>query len=300
MSGKHIDLFLVDGESGGLMTADVSGWTGHVLSGPRSAVSRMLTRSDAQTNGVYLLTGSDDSALESLRCYIGRTENFAQRMRDHDAKKDWWDRAVLISSREEAFNEGYWAYLEYRMVEIASLAQRATLDDNKQTPKPRKLSEAQQSDAEAFLEQIRSILPVLGINILRSPRLNHERTVTEIEDATSPIFWIRIPARGVDASARIVDGEFFLMEGSRLVAGWSGRGRSESTKRTYASLQARRDKLITDGTFRQEGDTLVVTRDVAMAPSTASSLALGNSTSGPGTWRWKGGTLRDWEDRDLH
>lgn len=253
MTGKHISLFLVDGESGGLMTADVS----------------------------------------------GRTENFAQRMRDHDAKKDWWDRAVLISSREEAFNEGYWGYLEYRMVEIASLAQRSTLDDNKQTPRPRKLSEAQQSDAEAFLEQIRSILPVLGINILRSPHLGDEDTVTEREDATSPIFLIRNPARGVDASGRIVDGEFFLMEGSRLVAGWSGRGRSESTLRTYASLQARRDKLITDGTFRQEGDMLVVTRDVAMASSTASSLALGNSTSGPKTWRWEGGTLRDWEDRGL-
>lgn len=282
------------------MTADVSGWTGHVLAGPRSAVSRMLQRSDAQTNGVYLLTGSDDSAVESLRCYIGRTENFAQRLRDHDAKKGWWDRAVLISSREEAFNEGYWGYLEFRMVEIASLAQRSTLNDNKQKPRPRKLSEAQQSDAEGFLEQVRAVLPVLGINVLRSARPQSEQKILKEEDTTSPVFRIQKPAKGVDASARVVDGEFFLMKGSRLVAKWSGKGTSESTQRTYASLQAKRDKLITDGTFREEDTALVVTRDVPMAPSTASSLALGSSSSGPATWRWEGGTLRDWEDRNLH
>ena len=34
MSGKHIELFLVDGEPGGITTANISGWTGHILSGP--------------------------------------------------------------------------------------------------------------------------------------------------------------------------------------------------------------------------------------------------------------------------
>ena len=79
MSGKHIELFLVDGEPGGIMTADVSGWTGHVLSGPRTALTRLLTREEAHRNGVYLLLGDDPDAIENLACYIGRTENFLQR-----------------------------------------------------------------------------------------------------------------------------------------------------------------------------------------------------------------------------
>ncbi|OKL50939.1 GIY-YIG nuclease family protein [Buchananella hordeovulneris] len=296
MRGKHIDLFLVDGEFGGIVTADVSGWTGHVVTGPRLALRRMLARWDAQTNGVYLLLGSDDSAVESLRCYIGRTESFADRLKVHAARKTWWDRVVLISSREEAFNEGYWAHLEYRMLDIAIQARRSTLDDNKQTPQPRKLSEAQQSDAEAFLEQVLSILPVLGINVLRAskPRRLELSDMPRLE--ASPTFRIQVPSKGVDAAARIVQGEFFLLEGSRLVSTWGGKGKSEATKRSYANLHARRDKFIADGTFRREGDLLLVTRDVAMSPSTASSLALGNSTSGPGTWRWEGGTYRDWED----
>ncbi|RRD44146.1 GIY-YIG nuclease family protein [Buchananella hordeovulneris] len=299
MSGKHIDLFLVDGEFGGIVTADVSGWTGHVVTGPRLALRRMLARWDAQTNGVYLLLGSDDSAVESLRCYIGRTESFADRLKVHDARKTWWDRVVLISSREEAFNEGYWAHLEYRMLDIAIQARRSTLDDNKQTPQPRKLSEAQQSDAEAFLEQVRSILPVLGINVLRAAKPRRPAPSEAPLPEPSPIFRIQVPSKGIDAAGTVVQGEFFLLEGSRLVGTWVGRGKSESTKQIYAKMQARRDKFIADGTFRREGDALLVTRDVALSPSTASSLAFGRSSSGPAAWRWEGGTYRDWEDRGL-
>lgn len=32
--GHHIELFLVDGTPGGITTAEIIGWTGHVLSGP--------------------------------------------------------------------------------------------------------------------------------------------------------------------------------------------------------------------------------------------------------------------------
>ena len=31
MSGKQVRLFLVDGKPGGLMTAEIGNWTGHVL-----------------------------------------------------------------------------------------------------------------------------------------------------------------------------------------------------------------------------------------------------------------------------
>lgn len=164
MSGKHIELFLVDGEPGGIMTANVSGWTGHILSGPRTALTRILARDEAHRNGVYLLLGDDPDAIENIACYIGRTEDFSARFRQHDRQKDWWDRAVLISSRDDSFNEGHWGYLEARLVEIASTAKRCSLPDNAQTPQPRKLSEAQQSDAEAFLDQVRGVLPESSVS----------------------------------------------------------------------------------------------------------------------------------------
>jgi len=35
-TGRSIRLFLVDGTPNGLLTAEITNWTGHVLTGPRS------------------------------------------------------------------------------------------------------------------------------------------------------------------------------------------------------------------------------------------------------------------------
>lgn len=42
MSGKQIKLFLVDGTPGGLSTAEITNWTGHVLTAPRSQLCMEL------------------------------------------------------------------------------------------------------------------------------------------------------------------------------------------------------------------------------------------------------------------
>lgn len=299
MSGKHIDLFLVDGEPGGIMTANVSGWTGHILSGPRTALTRILARDEAHRNGVYLLLGDDPDAIENIACYIGRTEDFSARFRQHDRQKDWWDRAVLISSRDDSFNEGHWGYLEARLVEIANTAKRCSLPDNTQTPQPRKLSEAQQSDTEVFLEQIRGVLPVLGVNILRGTHRPPDRQ-TPPPDIDSPIFTLIAPKHGVKARARVVGYEFIMLKGSRVVGEWSNEGSTPSTRRSYKSLCAQHTKLVDDGSISVEGMIGRLTRDIPFrSPSTAGSIAVGYSCNGRTAWTWEGGSYADWEIRDL-
>lgn len=299
MSGKHIELFLVDGEPGGITTANISGWTGHILSGPRTALTRILARDEAHRNGVYLLLGDDPDAIESVACYIGKTEDFSARFRQHDRQKDWWNRAILVSSRDDSFNEGHWGYLEARLTEIAHATKRCSLPDNTQTPQPRKLSEAQQSDAEVFLEQIRGVLPVLGVNILRTTHRPPERQ-TPPPDIDSPIFTLTSPKRGVKARARVVGYEFIMLEGSRVVGEWSNEGSSQSTRRVYESYRARHTKLVDDGSIAVDGVTGTLTRDIPFpSPSTAGSIATGRSCNGRTAWKWTGGTYGDWENRDL-
>lgn len=296
MSGKHIDLFLVDGESGGITTAGIIGWTGQILNGPRSALTRLLDREEARRNGVYFLLGDDPDAIENIACYIGRTEDFSARFRHHDRQKDWWDRAILVSSLDDSFNEGYWGYLESRLLEIARTTKRCTLRDNVQAPQPRKLSEAQQSDAEAFLEQIRSILPVLGVNILRGTHRAPERQ-TPPPDIDSPIFTLTAPKRGVKARARVVGGEFIMLEGSRIVGTWANEGSKPSTRNSYRNYQDRHAKLVDDGSIAVEGEIGTLTRDVPFpSPSAAGSIAVGYSCNGRIAWTWEGGTYKDWEN----
>lgn len=299
MSGKHIDLFLVDGESGGITTAGIIGWTGQILNGPRSALTRLLDREEARRNGVYFLLGDDPDAIENIACYIGRTEDFSARFRHHDRQKDWWDRAILVSSLDDSFNEGYWGYLESRLLEIARTTKRCTLRDNVQAPQPRKLSEAQQSDAEAFLEQIRSILPVLGVNILRGTHRAPERQ-TPPPDIDSPIFTLTAPKRGVKARARVVGGEFIMLEGSRIVGKWANEGSKPSTRNSYRNYRDRHTKLVNDGSIAVEGTIGILTRDIPFpSPSAAASVAVGYSCNGRTAWKWTGGTYDDWENRDL-
>src|SRR4051812_36495097 len=84
MNGKHIELFLVDGISGGITTVEMAGWTGHVLAAPRAQLSAMMGRPEVKRNGVYFLLGDDQTAIEGARCYVGKTENFVNRVRDHE------------------------------------------------------------------------------------------------------------------------------------------------------------------------------------------------------------------------
>lgn len=41
MNGKHIEIFLVDGVPGGMTTAEIAGWTGHVLASERSSLGAL-------------------------------------------------------------------------------------------------------------------------------------------------------------------------------------------------------------------------------------------------------------------
>jgi len=296
MVGKHIELFLVDWEPGGITTANISGWTGHILAGLRTALTRLLDREEDHRNGVYLLLGDDPGAIESVACYIGKTEDFSTRFRQHDRQKDWWNRAILVSSRDDSFKEGHWGYLEARLIEIANATKRCSLPDNTQTPQPRKLSEAQQSDAEVFLEQIRGVLPVLGVNILRGTHRAPEQQAPP-SDIDSPIFTLAAPKRGVKAHARVVGDEFIMLEGSCIVGEWTNAGRTSSTRRSYESLCAQHTKLVDDGSIAVEGTIGTLTRDIPFpSPSTAGSIAVGYSCNGRIAWTWEGGTYKDWEN----
>ena len=225
MAGKHIELFLVGGVPGGITTAEIAGWTGHVLSGPRSELGDVLKRNEARRNGVYLLLGDDEEALGEVTCYIGRTENFVNRFRDHDRKKEFFDRVVLVTSKDDSFTEGHWGYLEARLVELAKDAKRVALK-NLNDPQGRKLSEAQASDVESFLEQMQIILPVLGVDAIKV-RPAPADSPSSIE--ASPVFTLTQDKLGVSARAQKIGDEFTVLEGSVIIGAWTGTGTADST-----------------------------------------------------------------------
>ena len=296
MTGKHIEVFLVDGAPGGITTAEIAGWAGHVLAGPRPDLASILRRNEVKRNGAYLLLGGDEDASALAQCYIGRTENFVNRFRDHMAKKDFWDRVVIITAKDDAFNEGHWGYLEARLVELAREATRVELL-NENTPQGRKLSEAQASDMEAFIGQLQIVLPVLGVNAIRTRPVSGPSSPS---GNISPVFDLVNSKTRVNAQAQVVGGEFTVLEGSTVIGEWASAGRAESTKRAYAAYRAQHERLIADGSIVIEAGVGRVTRHIPFrSPSTAGAIALGRSCNGRIEWTWSGGTYGAWEERDI-
>jgi len=297
MTGKHIELFLVEGVPGGITTAEIAGWTGHVLAGPRSDLGDVLRRPEAKRNGAYFLLGDDEEAVGGVRCYIGRTENFINRFRDHSAKKEFWDRIVLITSKDDSFTEGHWGYLEWRLVELAKQAARVTLA-NGNDPQGRKLSEAQASDMEAFLAQLQIVLPVLGVNAIR---VRPQAAPAQASKDASPVFSLTNAKLKVEATAQQLGDEFTVLRGSRIVGTWSAIGKAESTQRSYAAYRAQHERLVADGSIAVEGGVGVLTRDVPFgSPSSAGAIALGRSCNGRIEWKTPdGGSYGDWENRGV-
>ena len=300
MSGKQIKLFLVDGTPGGLTTAEITNWTGHLISARRSHLADLLKRDEAQRTGAYFLLG-EETAVTGPHCYIGEADVIADRMRIHrnDKDKDFWDRVVVITSKDANFTKAHARYLESRLVELAKRAGRVSLE-NKTTPNLPRLPEADASDMDYFVSQLQIVLPVLGVNAIRVP-LPTALEPGLTEDTLSPVFRLRNTKGRVDASAQQIDGEFTVLSGSFVVATWHGVGKAQSTVKQYDYFRAQHEQLVGRGDIVIETGRGRLTRTVVFnSPSLAGAITLGRSCNGRREWIADDGTMfGDWEARGV-
>jgi hypothetical protein len=300
VTGKQVKLFLVDGKPGGLTTAEITNWTGQIVLGPRSDLAALLRRDETTKTGAYMLLGDDEAALGGVRCYIGEADVVAERLRAHQRAKNWWDRVVVITSKDENLTKAHGRYLEARLIALAEQAGRVELDNNTKPPSPA-LPEADIAAMDDFVAQLQIVLPVLGVNAIR---VRDTKPATRADDSenSSPTFHLANAKLRVQASARQIDGEFTLLAGS-TVAGEVRESTkySASTAKAYAALRARLNKCITDGSVVVENGVGVVKRDVVFSsPSTAGSIVLGRSCNGRTSWISKTGeTFGQWEGRGV-
>jgi hypothetical protein len=238
MSGKQIKLFLVEGTPGALTTAEITNWTGHVLLARRSELAELVKRDEAQRTGAYILLGDDEAAIGNTRCYIGEADIVADRLRYHERDKDFWDRVVIITSKDANLTKAHGRYLESRLISLATRAGRVTRENNTAPTVPA-MPEADASDMDHFVSQLQIVLPVLGINAIRVP-LPKSSAPGPATATESPIFRLRHNKIGVDAQAQQIDGEFTMLAGSLVVASWHGVGKADSTMKVYASYRAQR------------------------------------------------------------
>lgn len=86
--GKSIKVYLADGTPGGLLTAAIMNWTGHVVAAPRSQLPELLKRPKVFRTGVYLLLGDDPDVLGGTLAYIGEGDDVGKRRYQHARSED--------------------------------------------------------------------------------------------------------------------------------------------------------------------------------------------------------------------
>src|SRR5207245_10860805 len=141
--------------------------------------------------------------------YLCETDDILVRLKQHnkDEKKDFWTRAIAVTSKDQNLTKAHGCYLESRFIELANAAKRARLENGCE-PAPKSLPESDRADMEYFLAQVQLMLPVLGFDFLRP-----QATVLRQSHAQgSPRFLMKDV--GAEATAYEIDGEFVVLKGS--------------------------------------------------------------------------------------
>lgn len=288
--GRSLELYFVDGRPDGMLTAEVFNWTGHILKAPRTQIGPALKREQARFTGVYILLG--DRQGEPL-AYIGEAEDMSARIRDHDARRDWWSDLILVTTASNALNKAHVKYLEARLIEKARQVAARPLE-NATTPPRNSLSEAGRANMEEFLDTLFLVLPAIGVEMFQS----NQRPDAPVVPTPNVSVRFRLQTRrnGVDAVAVLDGSDFIVQKGSRVRRAWEGAGEHDFG---YAELHRR---LVSAGVIGVDEIGGVMTENYAFnSPSAAAAVANGRPANGRTEWKHvdTGQTYKEWEQARL-
>ena len=301
--GRTLKLYLVDGSSSGVITAELGISSVRAVVASRTALPDLLRRDEATRTGIYLLVGPDPDLPERQLAYVGEGDQVRTRLAAHDADdaKDFFTRVVLIVSKDENLTKAHGRYLESRIIAAIGAAGRATLVNGTE-PAFKGLPEPEIADMERVLDEIEVLLPVLGFDVLR--QIGQETVAAKTARELQPGNTSAIPAQndlftftesGTSARAQEVNDEFVVLEGSLA--------RGSETPSCSVGIHRRREQLIADGRLvPTEDGRYRFTADTAFdSPSGAGGAVYGGNVNGKQYWRHavSGQSYGDWRKARL-
>jgi hypothetical protein len=287
--GKTIKLFLIDGDTNGRLTCELSNWTGKAYKLPRNLIKICTDRPEIQTTGVYMLLNKSADLSEKGQLYIGEAENIFNRLTQHVKEKDFWNEAIIFISKDDNLNKAHIKYLENRLHDIASSANRYDLINN-QKPTQSSISESDKAEMEEFLSNILTLVNTLGYNAFEQIR---QVDIKLHPEKVENLFYISA-TRGAIGIGKTTSEGFVVFENSQVA--------DPITNSYPRTMQKLRDTLIFEGVIVKENDKLIMKRDYLFSSSSsAAMIIMGRSANGLTEWKMKSGrTLQDFETGDNH
>ena len=260
--GKTVTTYLIDGDPKGTQYAFISNKICQMFVVPRSVLSYLNTQEKLQKPAFYILLGEDEST--KPQAYIGETENFKERVKDHDSKKAFWQKALIFVSKDADMTKVDVQYLEYKAIAEAKKANAFVLSDNKQIPKAPNLPEHQQDSMDEFFEDVKFLASFIGCNIFEVSQPKEEH-----------LFYTK--GRGCNAKGFYSSDGFTVLKGS-IVA---------PTMVPSFNWKEKREKMLQDYTANENGILVLTSNKTFSSPSTAADFCIGSSNNGWLVWKDK-------------
>jgi hypothetical protein len=273
--GKKLTVYMIDGTAYGPRLSEIGNWVGKAIYCPRASVNKIINRSEFDNPGVYCLKGDPTDDAFDEKIYIGEAENIKARLKQHlsDPNKDFKE-LIFFVSKDELLTKTQIRYLESRLVQLALDAKTAQIE-NGNSPSLPTLHEADISDMEYFLEQIKLILPVMGFKFLISSTAKKEETEAKSSNEVHETYYIK--TKTFKASMIETDQGYIISKGSE-----AKKSLSNSCTETYRNM---RRKLVETKILVDSGDKLVFAEDAVFnSPSAASNMVLGRNSNGFTEW----------------
>lgn len=271
---QSILIFLPDGSPRSVKIAEITNRVVKAVLIPRNKLEYMGQREEAKNVGLYFLFGESSEKAKPI-VYIGEAEDCYGRLKQHNREKEFWNYAVVIISKVNAFTKAHVKYLEHVAVKMAKETSRYEVE-NANIPTKSFVTEPMEADLLDSFETIKILLSTIGFPIFDSIK---KKTIDQSEI-------LELSVKGIKAEGDLIDDGFVVFKGS------------VATKKVLPSCRGTiinlREKLIEDDIIKEKDGKLYFAEDyIFSSPSTAGGVILGRATNGWVTWKNKEGKTLD-------
>lgn len=279
--GKKLTVYMIDGTEYGPRLSEIGNWVGKAIYSPRATLNKIMSRPEFDNPGIYCLKGDPTDDAYDEKIYIGEAENIRTRLKQHlgDQNKDFKE-LIFFVSKDELLTKTQIKYLESRVVQLALEAKTAQIENGTMPSLPT-LHEADISDMEYFLDQMKLILPLMGFRFLIPSTVKQpSESIQLVNEIVHETYFIK--TKTYKATMIETDQGYIVSKGSE-----AKKELSASCTDTYRSM---RKKLIDTKIMIEDNDKIIFVEDAIFnSPSAASNMVLGRNSNGFTEWVNKDG-----------
>ena len=270
---QTIQIFLPDGNPTSIKIADLTNRMIVAVLIPRNKLTDCGVRPEVRKYGIYFLFGVNEDKAKPIS-YIGETEDCFERLKLHNKSKDFWNYAVVVTSKSNTFTKSHVKYLEHVCIKSANEIGRYDTDNLSAPAKPY-ITESMEADLLDNFETIKVLLATLGFPIFEEIRKSSRKKEL-------------LYCKGKDAFAQggMIDDGFVVLKGSKA--------NKDETKTAGTWVTGMRKKLLDDEILTPNNGVFIFAEDFVFgSPSAAAAAVLGRRANGWTEWKDKDGKTID-------